>query len=531
MQRNPTLAFAQPYDLVVVGGGFFGAAAAREAALQGRRVLLVERDDFCSATSANSLKILHGSLRYLRRAEPLAAARFTRDQHALWHAAPHLVEPLPCLTPTEGVGLRSPVLAAAGLALHNSWSGMLAPPPHLPRAQLIGGPIDAGLLGGHITPQPGWNGAALWSDALVASPERLCLNLLHAAAGAGATLVNRASLVGFEAQEGNLRAVEICDELTGDISRVRTDGAILCTGPWLNETMAATLPCTPAPDHGLALGINLVLRRPLGNTVAVGLRGHQQGGRERLLFAVPWSGTTLIGAFYRPYQGPVVAAPAATSSDITAFLEVINSALGGPTLAPADIAYALTGLLPAVPGQSHLADPPLLPHVGVRDLTEHGCRGLVALRSMKFTVAPTAARRALRTLDQACGRPRHATAPALPLPGAAVGAHWQARVLARNQNAIPAGLLPRLAREYGTLAGDILALARRLPDPFAPLVPDLPLSRAEAAFAMRREMALTAEDLLLRRSRVADRQRPDAALTQKVGDAMEDLRRAATPVR
>jgi hypothetical protein len=131
MHRDATSAFAQAYDVVVVGGGFFGAAAAREAALQGRRVLLVERDDFCSATSANSLKILHGSLRYLRRVEPLVAARFVRDQHALWHAAPHLVSPLACLTPTEGATTRSP--AAAALVLFVACAKQMPPP---------GGPPD-----------------------------------------------------------------------------------------------------------------------------------------------------------------------------------------------------------------------------------------------------------------------------------------------------------------------------------------------------------------------------------------------------
>jgi len=533
MQRDAPTAFAQAYDVVVVGGGFFGAAAAREAALQGRRVLLVERDDFCSATSANSLKILHGGLRYLRRVEPLVAARFVRDQHALWHAAPHLVSPLACLTPTEGATTRSPAAAALGLALNNSFTTMLAPPPRLPRGHVIAGEIEPDLLGDAIAARPGWNGAALWSDALVHSTERLCLSLLHAACGAGATIVNRASLVGFESQEGSLHAVEIRDEVSGATSRVRTDAAILCTGPWLNETMAATLPCTPPPDHGLALGINLVLRRPLGNRLAIGLRGRQHGGAERLLFAVPWSGTTLIGAFYRPYQGPVVAAPPATATDITAFLEVINSALGSQTLTPMDIAYSLTGLLPAVVGQAHLAAPPLLPHVGIRDLTEHGCRGLVAVRSMKFTVAPTAARHALHAIDQAYRRPRHAPARQLPLPGAPSIplADWHTRLHDRYQHDVPHALLRRLGQDYGMQADELLELARPLPAPFAPLVPDLPLTRAEAAFAMHREMALTADDLLLRRSRVADRQRPDADLSQQVAAAMADLRRTATPVR
>ncbi len=525
MRRDPRLAFQQCYDVVVVGGGFFGAAAAREAALQGRRVLLIERDDFCSATSANSLKILHGSLRYLRRGEPFTAAHFVRDQHALWHAAPHLVEPLICLTPTQGSGLRSPAVATVGLGLNNSWASLCAPTPRLPRGRLESGAIGSASLGEAIQPRAAWNGAALWSDALVQSTERLCLSLLHAACGAGAQLVNRASLVGFEALDGDLQAVEIRDELSGAAYRVRTNAVILCTGPWLNETLAATLPCAPPPDHALALGLNLVLRKPLGNPLAIGLTGCQPGGSDRLIFAVPWRGTTLLGAFYRPYQGPVSATPSATEADIAAFLEVINSALGGRPLTTSDIAYPLCGLLPAVPGQAHLTDPPLLPHVGMRDLTEHGCRGLVAIRSMKFTVAPTAARQALRTIDAAYRRRGHRSADSLPLPGAPSlpPADWRERFIRRHANELDPALLQRLARDYGTLALDILTAARTIRSPFTPLVPDLPLTRAEAVYAITREMALTPEDLLLRRSSMADRERPDADLRQQVGEAMESL--------
>jgi len=117
MRRDLDALAAQVFDIVVVGGGIHGAWIAWRAAREGYRVALIEKHDFGGATSANSLKILHGGLRYLQHLDFGRMRSSIRARREFGRRAPHLVQPLPCLMPLRRVGLRSPwVLGPALLA-------------------------------------------------------------------------------------------------------------------------------------------------------------------------------------------------------------------------------------------------------------------------------------------------------------------------------------------------------------------------------------------------------------------------------
>ena len=92
---------SEPYDLAVVGGGSLGCALAWEAASRGVRVVLLEQDDFGAAASANSLKIVHGGLRYLQKMDLKRARASAAERSVFLRIAPHLVRPLPCVLPTR----------------------------------------------------------------------------------------------------------------------------------------------------------------------------------------------------------------------------------------------------------------------------------------------------------------------------------------------------------------------------------------------------------------------------------------------
>ena len=106
------------YDLVILGGGITGACVARDAALRGLRVALVEKRDFCSATSGASSKLIHGGLRYLKNFE-FGLVRESLRERRLWELnAPHLVYPLPMLMPVYADGEMSlPRLRAGQLSM------------------------------------------------------------------------------------------------------------------------------------------------------------------------------------------------------------------------------------------------------------------------------------------------------------------------------------------------------------------------------------------------------------------------------
>src|SRR5262245_17937543 len=139
MRRNIGALSGQRFDVAIVGGGIHGAWIALLAARAGCTVALLERSDFGSGTSANSLKILHGGLRYLQHLDVsrMRASTLARREHARWH--PHLFEPLPCVMPLETTGLRSPwflgpaLLANDGIAFDRN-AGVIAA-SHLPRSR------------------------------------------------------------------------------------------------------------------------------------------------------------------------------------------------------------------------------------------------------------------------------------------------------------------------------------------------------------------------------------------------------------
>ena len=117
MRRDPSRLDSEQHDLLVIGAGIQGACIAWDAALRGLRVALVERDDFGAATSANSLRIIHGGLRYLARGDFPRMRESIRERSALLRIAPGLVEPLPVLLPTSPQGGPPRLALGAALAL------------------------------------------------------------------------------------------------------------------------------------------------------------------------------------------------------------------------------------------------------------------------------------------------------------------------------------------------------------------------------------------------------------------------------
>ena len=119
VQRDlPTLARSR-FDVLVIGGGIVGACVARDAALRGLSVALIDRGDFGGGISWNSLKIVHGGLRSLQGLDIRQAREFVRERRAWLTIAPHLVEPLSFVVPTRGFGRESALLLRAGLALND----------------------------------------------------------------------------------------------------------------------------------------------------------------------------------------------------------------------------------------------------------------------------------------------------------------------------------------------------------------------------------------------------------------------------
>src|ERR1700759_1671125 len=117
MQRALDRLSSEQFDVLIVGGGATGCFPARDAAMRGLKVALVEARDFASATSAHSSKLAHGGLRYLRNLEFSLVRESLRERRNLQAMAPHLLRPLPFLVPITGLGER--LQLSAGLTLYD----------------------------------------------------------------------------------------------------------------------------------------------------------------------------------------------------------------------------------------------------------------------------------------------------------------------------------------------------------------------------------------------------------------------------
>ncbi len=197
MKRDLAALASRQHDLIVVGGGIYGAAAAWDAAQRGLAVGLVEREDFGSGASWNSLKTIHGGMRYLQKGRLGRLRESARERRTLLAIAPRLVRPLALVVPTYGHGVTGREALALGLLLNDlltrDRNHGLPPAQQIPAARTVSAAAALRLLPGLARPH--LTGAALWHDAQATSTERLTLAFVQAAASAGALCANHAEAV------------------------------------------------------------------------------------------------------------------------------------------------------------------------------------------------------------------------------------------------------------------------------------------------------------------------------------------------
>ncbi len=401
MRRDiPRLADTR-FDLLIVGAGIYGACAAWDASLRGLSVAVVDQDDFGAATSANSLRIVHGGLRYLARGDFARMRESIRERSALLRIAPGLVRPLKVLVPTYGLGSKGRLAHAAALALNDLVS--LGRNRHLDQNRLIpGGSVVSrdeclGLFPWFES--HGLSGGAVWYDAQLRHPERLTLSFLQSAASVGAIPVNYLRVDRLMTGGGIVQGARGTDRLTGAQVDIRSRAVLVAAGPWTGGIVATAAGSGQGrAARGWALAVNMVVARRL-STVALGVQarsGRLQdpvcGGR-RFLFCAPHGSATLLGTWY---TADATDPRAAQELGKAGLLQEFNDACPGLDLSNADVVRSQWGWLPLKgaeePGRSDaLAERPrITDHGGT-----HGLRHLISMEGVKFTTARRVAEQAV----------------------------------------------------------------------------------------------------------------------------------------
>ena len=521
------------FDLLVVGGGIHGAWAAWEGARRGLRVALVERDDFGSGSSSNSLKIVHGGFRYLQHADLARLAESLRERAWLTAAAPELVQPLPCLLPAERHGIRRRPLLAAAVSLFDLADAAIAGPYRQPRGGSVGPATFARMAGSLAAPDT--PGGIRWSDAIMHSPERILIGVVRAASALGATVANGVEVLGPLSERGvvagvRARVTSHASADTDDEQRSVDDRATIeiRAAITLDATGAAASPLAVpesrrAQPMALVQGCNVIVDRP-APPAAVAIAHPTEA---RMLFAVPWRDHLMLGTAYTMADDGTASTAGYREQARRQATELVRDvALACPALElrDDDIRHVHAGLLPADPaaavqGRVVLLDRPLLVDHAARD----GRAGLVSMTGVKWTTAHAVAERAVALCERRLGRTpaRRAEPGALRLfgDGASAGA----------SRGPAASASPHLRALYGDDAARILELATARPAWGAPLSPTVTTLGAEVAFAVRYEMAHHLDDVVLRRTELGTLGWPgDDAVTAAAAVAAELLGWSAT---
>lgn len=523
MRRDLVAIAERAWDVAVVGGGVYGVCAAWEAARRGLAVCLLERDDFGGATSSQSLKVIHGGLRYLQHAHLPRFFEAVAERRRFLELAPHLVSPMPFVMPTRGRALRSREAMALAL-LANDVLGLRRSPradpgKRIPRGRVLrrGEALELlpGLAGTGIT------GGALWWDCQTYSTERLLLALLAAAAGAGAEVANRAEVTGRLGPPERIEGVRVRDAETGAVHEVRARVVVNAAGPWADALLARLVERPPRPRFLASKAFNLVTRR-LREGPGVGLEGSEEvrdrdavvrAGR-RLFFVVPWHDLSLVGTRHLPWRGDPDEFRV-SREDVRLFVDEVNAAYPPLALRAGDVIGVYGGMLPQTPASLGAPEVELEKRSRVVDHgREDGIEGMVTLLGVKWTAARAVAASGIALACRKLGRQRRPP----PLDGVRLaGSEFErhADFLAKEREALP-GCLGRasaehLLRSFGTRARDLFALAERRPELGAPLQEGSPVIGAEVVRAVRDEMALHLDDVVLRRT--------ELSLASPLGDA------------
>lgn len=469
------------FDLAIVGGGIHGAWAARDAALRGLRVALVEAEDYGWGTSAKSSKLAHGGLRYLEQLEFGLVHEALQERERLMRLAPHLVRPLPFVYPIYP-GVKARFTVGPGLMLYDILSRGRSVPGHSRiSAQETAQRVPA-------LKRDSLRGAATFYDAQISSVERLVAELVWDARRQGAVAMNHTRVLAIERNAARVHGVRI---RTADGERtLRARTVLNAAGPWLDQVLSDEQGGPIASERLVRTtkGIHLVV--PKFTDVAVMVRTRRD---DRTFFVLPWGEHSVIGTTDTDYEGDP-SAVRAEAGDVSYLQEAVRAWFPD---APVDrVLYTYAGVRSLVRQTGRSASRVTRRHI-LHAHAGDGAAGLWSLQGGKITTARHAAEDAVDVVCRHLGRgdlaSQHPTRTA-PLPGCPAAPWGSFRTAAAASLGHPLDSARHIVDTYGARAA---AVAQR---GTIRLVGDRPHVSGEIVWAVREEQATTIADVMLRRT-------------------------------
>lgn len=481
------------HDLAIIGGGINGTGIARDAAGRGLSVVLIEKSDLASATSSASTKLIHGGLRYLEHYAFRLVRESLMERERLWAIAPHIIWPLRFVLP-QMPGMRPAWMLRLGLFLYDHLGGREKLPATSSLNLLTdeaGAPLREGIRRGFE-----------YSDLWVEDARLVVLNARDAQSR-GATILTRHEVTSARRSgtgDGAIWSIHIRNSLTGEDKVIAARLLVNAGGPWAGEVTTGVMGLNTPARIRMVQGSHIVVPRLVAHERAYIF----QNGDGRIIFAIPYEQDfTLIGTTDRDYQGDPTQVTIG-DSEVDYLCRAASEYFRKPVLRD-DVVWTYSGVRPLYDDGASKAQEATRDYVLHLDAPPAQAPCL-SVYGGKLTTYRRLAEHAIEKLEphlpeRARGQKSWTGTAALPGGNFPVdGFEALVASLAARAPFLPARQVRRLARAYGTEASDIIGDAQSLADFGRGFGGGL--TAREIAWLTSREWAMTADDILWRRSKL-----------------------------
>lgn len=499
---------SEQYDLVVIGGGINGAAIARDAALRGMKVILLEKEDFGSGASTKTSKLAHGGVRYLEHFQLRLVKESLRERELLLKNASHLVKPLSFILPIYSNDPHPLWQIHAGLFLYDCLGGNKSLPRHRKLdaknlLQAVSGLKSDGLLGG-----------CSYFDAQM-QDHRILIENIVSAAQAGATVCNYTEVIDLIHGEKSIEGVRFREVMTNRTGEIYGRVIVNVTGAW-SANISSKEPnvehCLPAPTKG----IHIVIPQ-INAEEALLLRAPQD---ERVFFIMPWGKFSLVGTTDTFFDGDPDHIKIETF-DTRYLLDAVNAFFPEAHLVESSVIASFAGLRPLVAPNGHRSPSDIARECAIQ--ISKG--GLITVLGGKYTTHRQIAEDVVDKVAAKIKGKRFlpCMTAQLPLPGA-IGIEKQGLVKQKLEAAgLPDETVIHLLNTYGMNSLAVLERITENPSEAERICAKHPHIWAELTYSIQNEYVKTAADWLERRTEIAYLSGGDKTCENRVKERLFDL--------
>ena len=398
--RNPKQAQLDHYDIIIVGGGIYGAMLLLEASRRNQKALLLEKQDFGGGTSYNSLRIIHGGLRYLQTMDIIRFYESVAERRWFLQTFPEFVKPMSCLMPLYNKGAKRPAILKAALTLNDILSAFrnngVDANRIIPNGRVLDADETAELFPGVVT--TGLSGSALWHDAHAPDTQRIIIETLLWAASMEAKALNYVEVTNLITSKHSVAGVQAIDSETGEKLEFQCKKVINATGPGSRKISQKWDKDIPELFRS-SIAWNILFDCPAPSQYALALSPDKKAAHTYFLH--PWKGRLLAGTGHSPVNAKNAAQPDDLSID--QFIEDLNMVLSDVELARENIEHIYAGNLPVTEeGGTKLTKRAVIHDHG----SNGGPKNLYSVSGIKFTTAHKEAKRAIDSIFGApCAQP------------------------------------------------------------------------------------------------------------------------------